>query len=135
MGIFSKSKKVVKKSNKDRVRIKMTRASVCMEDDRYAPHGAVIGVDFNSSLSDFIRILIERYCPKIRGRNVIWVLTYKERHLSVFNSTTGNINNLNDNMVNMTMGDIVKDDDQPSMYLHYIAQGTIEDAAMTMMNK
>ncbi|MGN0144094.1 MAG: hypothetical protein ACI398_03875, partial [Clostridium sp.] len=115
-----------------RVRIKMTRASVCMEDDRYAPHGAVIGMDSDSSLSDFIRILIERYCPKIKGRDLIWVLSYHERHLAVFNGTTGSTNIINDNMINMTMQDIVKEDNNPAMYLHYLSQSSIEDTAKTM---
>ena len=134
MGLFTKNKKVVKKNN-GRIRVKMTRDSICAADDCNAPHGAIIGVDSDGSVKDFINILIERYCPKMRGRDLIWVLSYNNRHLAVFNGTTGSTNVVNDNMVNMTMEDIVNGEESPAMYLHYISQGTIEDVARTMIIK
>ena len=134
MGIFTKSKKTEKKDN-GRVRIKITRDSICMADDCNAPHGAVIGIESDGSIKDFIKIIVERYCPKMRGTILIWVLSYRDRHLAVFNGTTASTNIVNDNMINMTIGDIVKDDSNPEMYLHYISQNTIEETAKTMLIK
>ena len=132
MGVFSKDKKSEKS---ERIRIKITRESICMEDERYSPHNAVIGIDSKSSIKDYIDILIEKYCPKIRGKNIIWVLSYNKRHLAVFNGTTGRINLIDDRMINMTIKDILKSDGEPSMYLYYISENSIEETALTMFKK
>lgn len=129
MGVFSKDKKSEKS---ERIRIKMTRESICMEDERYAPHNAVIGIDYNSTIKEYINILIERYCPKMRGKNLIWVLSYNNRHLAVFNGTTGRITLIDEKMINMTMKDVLKSDGEPSMYLHYISENSIEETTLTM---
>ena len=106
-----------------------------MEDERNAPHGAVIGINSDSSIKEYINILVERYCPKMKGRNLTWVLSYNNRHLAVFNGTTGRTTLIDDNMINMTMKDIVKHDHEPSMYLYYISQNSIEETALTMFKK
>lgn len=138
MGLFKKKsiyKQTVTAAGNNRIRIIMTRDSVCREDDRNAPHKAVIGIDSDGSLRDFINILIERYCPKIRGATVIWILLYNNKPLAVFNGETGTINILNDNTANMAIKEIVNGNSSPAMFLHYMGQNVIEEVAKTMLQK
>ena len=137
MGIFKKKKyaSVDKNLNNGRVRINMTRASVCRDDDAYRPHKAIIGIDNTGSLRDFINILLKRYCPRIKGMTVIWVLSYNNKPLAVFNGGTGTINILNDKTAALSIEEIVKGDDNPSMFLHYIGQNAIEEVANTMLKQ
>ncbi|WP_294403844.1 hypothetical protein [uncultured Clostridium sp.] len=138
MGLFKKKntyKKTETAVNNNRVRIIMTRASVCMADEYNAPHKAVIGIDADGSLRDFINILIERYCPRIKGGIAIWALSYNDKPLAVFNGGTGTINILNDNTAKLPIEKIVKGNSSPSMFLHYIGQSTIEETAKTILQR
>lgn len=138
MGLFKKKntyKKTDTAVDNNRVRIIMTRASVCMADACNAPHKAVIGIDSDGSLRDFINILIERYCPRIKGGTAIWALSYNDKPLAVFNGGTGAINILNDNTANMTIQEIVNSNSSPAMFLHYIGQNVVEEVAKTMIKK
>ncbi len=128
-------KRSVRSINKNMVNINMTRSSVCMADDCNAPHKEVIGVDSNGSLRDLINILLQRYCPRINGGIAMWILSYNDKPLAVFNGGTGTMNILNDDTAKLSIYEIVKGNDNPHMFLHYIGQNVLEEAAKTMLRK
>ncbi|MBQ3422416.1 MAG: hypothetical protein IJH34_12300 [Romboutsia sp.] len=139
MGVFGKKtqidkRKLIKTSNTI-IKIQIVSLSIGRNDNNIIQCATVINVNEKWSFNEFIKVLIQDYCPKISKKSGTWILEYKKRSLAVFNSGTGSINIINESFIDISMKELTADNNAPQIFLHYIGEESIEETAKTMLGR
>lgn len=139
MGLFSRKKQTEKKGivkiSADTIRIQIVLLSTECNNSDVTQCTAIINAKKQWSFTEFIKELIQNYCPKVSKKSGTWILEYKKRPLAVFNNGSGHINIINENFVNMSIKDLIGENTSPQIFLHYIGEETIGDIAKTMIDR
>ncbi|MDS0527375.1 hypothetical protein NNC19_16920 [Clostridium sp. SHJSY1] len=99
------------------MRVKMERQSVSTKDDRSAPNSEFIEIMNNCKLKDFVKILIESYCPKVKKDRAVWVLWDRHKALAVFDSVNAYSKFFYSE--DLPLNEVIKDAENADMYLYY----------------
>ena len=138
MGLFSSKnqmeKRKIVKISADIIRIQVVSLSTGISDN-ITQCAAVINAKEEWSFNEFIKVLIQNYCPKVSKKSGTWILEYKKRSLAVFNSGSGSINIINEKYIDIPMKELIGSDGAPQIFLYYIGEETIEETAKTMLGR
>lgn len=135
MGLFKKKKSSVKIKYNNSLKIQVAAIRTGISDSNMKQIAAVVNARDEWTFNEFIKILIQDYCPKASEKGATWILVYKEKSLAVFNSGSGNINIINDKFIDITMKELIGDNNAPQVFLYYIGEEAIEESAKTMLGK
>ncbi|HCW53942.1 MAG TPA: hypothetical protein DG753_09440 [Clostridium sp.] len=133
MGIFNKREMYKNKKDNNFLRIKIAAFRAGISDSNMRQGSAVINADEEWSFNEFIKIIIQKYCPKVADKGATWILVYQDKSLAVFNSGSGNINIINDKLINISMKELIGNDNAPQIFLYYIGEKAIEESTKTMI--
>lgn len=104
------------------MRVYMERQSVSRQDDINAPNRRVIEVISKCRVRNFIEILMESYCPKVKSDRATWVLWDNHKVVAVFDSVSKKCKCFREDET--FVKDIITKEN-PEMYLYYKGEDDI----------